>query len=146
MERDALDIENGLRVASDRLLGTLDQLETLENEKRQLEPNSARFQTLAREIERLAAEVFAQSHAQKNLGQAAQAATARTGEELPPIAESSNAREIPIILADWRDAERRLQLADPDSAEHAVAAADVERLRAEYRTAYSASTDTARKD
>jgi hypothetical protein len=131
-----LNIEDGLRVASDRLLGTLEQLETLENEKRTLPPESERFQTLAFEIERLAAEIFAQSHAQEQLGEAARAQSARQGVSLPPIEESESVRELSLILADWRDAERRLQLADPDTAEHAIAKADSARLRAEYQSAY----------
>jgi len=57
--RGTLEVESELRVASDRILKSLEQLDSLENEKRTLKPDSARFQTLAKEIERLAADIFA---------------------------------------------------------------------------------------
>jgi hypothetical protein len=135
-----LEIEAELRVASDRILQTLDQLEMLETEKRTLKPDSDRFQHLAREIERLAAEIFAQSHKQQTLGEQAQVTTERTGEQLPSINNTTTPRELHMILAEWRDAERRMQLAEPDSAEHAVAQSDSARLREEYHAAYSAGT------
>ena len=133
-----MGIESDLRVASDKILKTLEQLDALETEKRTLKPDSPRFQTLAKEIERLAAEIFAQSHAQQRLGEQAQDAAARTGQDLPSIAETHRAREMSVILAEWRDAERRLSTAAPDSAEHAMAIADVTRLREEYQEAYTA--------
>ena len=135
-----MELEGELRLASDRRLRTLEQLQALETEKRELTPGNPRFKKLATEIERLAAVVFAQTHAQESLAQQADAHARRTGTALPPIKEARSARELQVILADWRDAERRLALADPDSAEHATAAADVGRLRAEYHEAYTATT------
>lgn len=133
-----VEIESDLRVASDRILQTLEQLDALESEKRTLKPGSDRFQVLSKEVERLAAEIFAQTHAQQSLGERAKVAAARTGTELPSIEESTAVRELPVILAEWRDAERRLQLAASDTAEHAVATSDISRLRDEYQRAYSA--------
>lgn len=141
-----MEVDTDLRVASDRLLRTLDQIETLENEKRDLPPADARFHKLAKEIERLAAEVFAQSHAQKQLGERAKTVEQRTGVELPSINDVSKNRDLSVILNEWRDAERRMQLAAPDSAEHATAAADIGRLREEYHAAYSAGMHKATDD
>ena len=141
-----MEVEANLRVASDRMLKTLDQLELLENEKRTLKPGSPRFQTLAREIERLASEVFAQSHAQEQLGEQARAVERAKGVQLPPINEASHARDLAVILGEWRDAERRLSLADEDSAEHATALADAARLRDEYHASYTSSTEHADSD
>jgi hypothetical protein len=135
-----MELQTDLRLASDRLLKTLEQLEALENEKRALAPGSQRFQKLAREIERLAAVVFAQTHAQQRLGERAQVATERSGVDIVPIEETEQMRDLQLILGDWRDAERRLAATDPDSAEHATAAADVGRLRDEYHRAYSTSS------
>ena len=133
-----MELETQLRVASDRMLRTLEQLETLENEKRELQPGSNRFRKLASEIERLAADVFAQTHTQQQLGEVAKTVTERTGAEIAPIEEQSPTRDLQAILSDWRDAERRLALAEPDSAEHATATADVGRLREEYHRTYKA--------
>lgn len=137
----AVEIEANLRVTSDRLLSTLEQLQTLENEKRTLPPGSARFQTLAKEIERLSSEIFAQSHAQQQLGQRARVVERNKGVELPSIEESTVTRDLSVILNEWRDAERRLSLAQPDSAEHAVATADSARLRDEYQAAHRTDSD-----
>ena len=136
-----MEIEAELRVASDRILSTLEQLDTLESEKRTLKPESEHFQTLAKEIERLAAVIYAQSHTQQKLGERAQAAAARTGADIAPIDDASVVRELPVILAEWREAERRLAQAAPDSADRALASADVGRLREEYQRAYRASQD-----
>ena len=132
-----MELETDLRVASDRVLKTIEQLEALENEKRTVTPGSPRFKTLATEVERLAATVFAQTHAQSQLGDRAQAATERTGVTLPAIEDSEQARDVQQILSEWRDAERRLIAAEPDSAEHAQATADVGRLRDEYHRSYT---------
>lgn len=135
-----MEIEADLRNASDRMLRTLDQLVTLESEKRTLEPGSPRFLRLANEIERLAAAVFAQTHTQRDLGERAQSVVERTGAEIAPIDEMTPQRELQIILSEWRDAERRLAASPPDSAEHAAAVADIGRLRDEYHRTYQAST------
>ncbi len=134
-----MELEIDLRLTSDRMLRTLEQLEALENEKRTLSPGSARFQKLATEVERLAATIYAQTHAQEQLGEKAEEVIRRTGVQLPSIEESEHMRDVQLVLADWRDAERRLVSAAPDSAEHSQAAADVGRLREEYHRAYVAS-------
>ena len=141
-----MELETDLKVTSDRVLRTLDQLQALEMEKRNVAPGEERFQKLAREIERLSAEVFAQTHAQRQLGEHAQAVEQRTGTELPSINETTTMRDPSVILGEWRDAERRLKLAAPDSAEHASAAADIGRLRDEYHDAYSAGSQRATED
>ena len=132
-----MEIEANLRNASDRMLRTLDQLAALENEKRTLKPDSERFQRLALEIERLAADVFAQTHAQRDIGERAKVVMDRIGADIPAIEGATATRDLQVILTEWRDAERRLAAADPDSAEHAAAAADVGRLRNEYHRAYT---------
>lgn len=132
-----MELEANLRNASDRMLRTLDQLAALENEKRTLKPDSERFQRLAREVERLAADVFAQTHAQRDIGERAKVVMDRIGAEVPPIEGATATRDLQLILNEWRDAERRLAAASPDSAEHAAAAAEVGHLRSEYHRAYT---------
>ena len=132
-----MELEADLRNASDRLLRTLDQLAALENEKRTLKPETERFQRLAVEIERLAADVFAQTHVQRGVGERAKTVIDRTGTEISPIDDASATRDLHTILTEWRDAERRLSTAAPESADHAAAAADIGRLRDEYHRAYT---------
>ena len=134
------EIEHELRSTSDTLLATLEQLEQLETEKRTLPPDSDRFQKLAREIERLAAVIFAESHDQQQLGERSQELSQRQGVELDTIDEIASTRDVSVILGEWRAAERALASADADTSERAQAAADVKRLRDEYQRAYSAQS------
>jgi hypothetical protein len=134
-----MDLENQLRSASDETLRTLEELQRLETEKRGLEPGTPRFVKLADEIERLAVYVFSQTSAQQTLAHRTHAAK-DAGVDLPPIEEISATRDVSEILAEWRDAERRLAATSADSAEHALAAGDVRRLRDEYHRAHKLQT------
>jgi hypothetical protein len=131
-----MEVEQDLRTASDRVMHTLERLQELETEKRGIEPGTARFRKIAREVERLSASVFAHSHAQERLAEKSVALREQAGIVLQPIDDIEPSREIQTILAEWRDAERRMSEAKPKSAEHAQAKADTDRLRAEYRRTY----------
>jgi hypothetical protein len=131
-----MEIEQDLRAASDRVMRTLERLQELEAEKRGMDPGTPRFRKIAREVERLAASVFAHSHVQQELADTTVTLREEAGVVLPPINEVQPSREIQVILAEWRDAERRMIEAKAGSAEHARAEADAERLRAEYRHTY----------
>lgn len=136
-----MDLEQDLRIVSDEMLRTLEQLQRLESEKRSESPGTPRFLKLAREVEKLAAMVFAQTSAQQSLAEQTHAAS-RAGAEIAPIEEITAARDVSVILAEWRDAERRLAATAMETADHAKAAGDVRRLRDEYHRAYKAqSTD-----
>lgn len=134
-----MDLEQGLRTVSDEMLHTLDQLQRLELEKRSEAPGTVRFMRLATEIEKLAAMMFVQTSTQEKLAAQSHAAT-RAGAELTPIEEVEPARDVSLILADWREAERRVAATAIDTAEHATAAGDVQRLRDEYRRASKAQS------
>ena len=134
-----MDLEQDLRSVSDEMLRTLEQLQRLENEKRAASPGTPRFVNLAREIEKLAALVFSQTTTQQTLAEQSHAA-ANAGVDLAPIKEVETARDVSLILAEWRDAERRLAATGIDTAEHAKAAGDVRRLREEYHQAYKAQS------
>jgi len=54
----------------------------------------------------------------------------------PDVPIEDMKREMRVILADWRDAERRASLVQAGSPEALAAAADIKRLRAEYREAF----------
>jgi hypothetical protein len=53
--------------------------------------------------------------------------------------DETPARPVAVVLAEWRDAERRIGDLDPASAEADEARALVDALRAEYRRAYEAA-------
>ena len=114
----------------------LEQLEELERRKRQMPTNDPRLVQIAADVETIALRVLGSTVRQREL---AEDASERTGHDAPGATAESIAgvpREIHVILAEWRDAERRATEARPASAEAAAAAAEVDRLRAEYRNAH----------
>jgi hypothetical protein len=129
-------LEQDLRATSDLMLNTLSELERLENEKRNERPGSDRFRSLAAEIERLASVVFAQTHNQRRLADLTQHVVQRTGESIATIEEMLPARDVRVILNEWRAAERRAAESPPETAEHSEAVADSRRLRDEYQRAH----------
>jgi hypothetical protein len=131
-----VDASRALRANSDALLDDLALLAALEQEKRTLLPNSPRLVSLAEEIEQLAARVLGQSRRQRSLSEVVtdQAQAAPSTVIVPSIEETP--REIHLILADWREAERRASDAAPGSPEAVDAENAIERLREEYRAAH----------
>ncbi len=131
------DTANELRTVSDTLLSNLDLLGTLEEEKRRLDPADPRLAELAAEIERIAAMVLDVSARQRELTERVVELVEREPEAAPTVPiEEIPPRDIPAILEDWRDAERRVASAQPGSLEARTARADIDRLRGEYQRAH----------
>jgi len=132
---DAAQVASDLRGASDQLMRQIDRLHELETRKRELAPENPEFVRLAREIRDLAVAAMAETRRQELLADAV-ADLAKGGDPIVvdhPIEDMApGPREATLILADWRDAERRLAAAPEGSDEARHARADVERLRAEY--------------
>lgn len=126
-----------LRSESDALLTDLELLQSLEEEKRQLVPGEDRSVMLASQIEELARRVIERSARQRALTEHARHLAEQASPAAPqtPIA-AELPRELPVILAEWREAERRASAAGPDTLEEAEAQADISRLREEYRRAH----------
>ena len=138
-----MDTGGQLRSVSDELLGALEQLRALETEKRSVSPSSRRFKRLAHEVERLAESLAVTVAEQVELGDEAEEEREASGRPAVPIDEIP--RDVATILAEWRDAERRLLLTAADSDEQRTARADVERLKSEYQGAHrQASTRESR--
>ena len=139
VSRGSMDFERELRNASDETLEALARLEEMEREKRSLPPGSDRFVTLAREIEQRARTVLSSTQRQERL--ADESVQRVEGGEAPerPIEEVDRTRDVPTILADWRDAERRLSRSTPGTDDEQLAGRDVRRLRLEYRRALDAT-------
>jgi hypothetical protein len=129
-----------LREASDQLLRDLESLSDLEEVKRVIEPGDPRLIELAGTIEVLAQRVLASSARQRQLTIEANDLVDLGLPDAPshPIAETP--RAISAILADWRDAERRAQLAPEGSTEAAEAERELGRFKEEYREAHEHAT------
>jgi hypothetical protein len=135
------DTGQALRETSDALLRDLDVLSTIEEQKRLLAPGDPQLVELATRIEEIAQRVLVGSVRQRQLTEVvtAQVETGSPAAPAEPIEHTP--RSIQAILADWREAERRVAAAAPDSAEALEAKALVERLRDEYRRAHEAARD-----
>jgi hypothetical protein len=136
-----VSIEPELHATSDAVLANLDRLRALEMEKRQLPIGSPRLVDLANEIEQLAATVLGATDLQTDLAKEA-AAQVRKGDLAPDATIESMAdapRDVHTVLAEWRDAERRLGEVEVGSAEAGQLHEQIEALRKEYRRAHEAA-------
>jgi hypothetical protein len=129
-----------LRDTSDELIRDLEALSTLEDEKRQIAPDDPRFVDLATRIESIAGRVLVVSGRQRELTEEMHRIADEGSASSVPDSIEDTPRPISAILADWRDAERRLEGTEAGSAEEREVEILVEQLRDEYRAAHEAAT------
>lgn len=127
---------SALRATSDALLTDLEVLEQLEREKRELAPDDPALVEKARKVETIARRLLGQSVRQRELTATATEMASEGHPDAPSQSIAATPREIHLILADWRDAERRARDAAQGSGDAEAAAADLERFREEYRAAH----------
>lgn len=130
------EMASALRAASDALLRDLSELHALEQEKRDIDPDSPRLVRLAEEIEALAVRVLGSSMRQR---QRAEAIVGVGGPNAPDQSIAETPREIHVILAEWRDTERQLADAPAGSPGADIAERRIESLRQEYRRAHESA-------
>lgn len=132
--------ERDLRRASDDLLARLDELDVLEQVKRDQQPGTEEFVALAERIEALARELLQASQTQTSIARAAAEQRAAGDPESPdrPIAEMEP-RDPTIVLAEWRELERRLAGEDP-ALDPVAGRQRADALRDEYRAAFERRT------
>jgi hypothetical protein len=127
---------SALRATSDELIQDLERLASLEREKRQMTPDDPRMVAVASEVEALALRVLGRSVRQRQLTEDARDDAQAGGTAAPQRSIAATPREIHMILAEWRDAERRASEAPTGSAEAKAAEAEIDHLRDEYRQAH----------
>lgn len=130
------DTTQELRGASDALLRDLEALGELEEKKRTLPAGDPRTVDLSQRIEEIAGRVLSRTTRQRTLTTELQEQAEAGGSSAPYRSINETRRPIATILDEWRQAERRMQMTDPGSAEHEEAIILVERLRLEYREAH----------
>lgn len=119
------------------MLAMLERLQAIELEKRRFPMGSEGFVAQAAEAERLSRIIFRWSGLQQQMADESVAAVERGDMEAVPIT-AVEPRPLDRILAAWREAQIRLEIARPGSAEAEAATADIERLRDEYHAASDA--------
>ena len=126
-----MSVANDLRATSDALLRDLEALGVLEDQKRTLAFDDPRLVEIAVQVEAIAGRVLARTERQTILSQAAAAEAPAGGASIDDVR-----RPIAMILAEWREVERRGLDAPAGSAE----ADEIEilslRLRQECREAF----------
>lgn len=123
-----------LRATSDALMRDLEALGALEEEKRTVAAADPRRSDLARRIHEIAGRVLQRTADQEALTE--QAVAAPTAPHDPPIDDV--VRSPAAILAEWRAAEQRAAVVDPDAPEAIEVRILARRLREEYRAAFEA--------
>jgi hypothetical protein len=132
-----MSLERELRDTSDSLLRALERINDLESEKRTLPTGSTQFVELAERIEDLAVEILRRTEREASLAQSTgERREAGGGVGRPIDAIAPEPRDLSVILTEWRDAERALASSNPATPESSIAAANVRRLREEYRLAH----------
>lgn len=129
--------EREFRATTDQMLDMIDRLRELEQAKQRAPFGSAEFIALAGDAEKLARVVFRWAGMQLQMAEASAGAVQRGESSAQPLTNVTP-RPLDRILANWREAQLRLEMARPGSAEAAEAADAVERLREEYQATEAA--------
>ncbi|HET7473400.1 MAG TPA: hypothetical protein VFJ71_09765 [Candidatus Limnocylindrales bacterium] len=123
--------EHEIRATSDHTIAIIERLGQIEHDKRGVALGSPEFISMAAEVERLSRLLFRWSGFQMQLATESASAVSRGDIPAEPLA-AVQPRPLDRVLALWREAQIRLELAKPGSPEADAAATDIERLREEY--------------
>ena len=134
-----METSQKLRETSDALLRDLEVLGAIEDEKRDLSPGDPRLVELAGRIQAIAERVLAGTVRQHQLTQVVNVEVEAGAVDAPTQTIAETPRALSSVLAEWRNAERRLAAAEPGSADEAEARALADALRDEYGRAYDAA-------
>ena len=135
------DTGEALRKTSDALLRDLEVLATIEEEKRHLQPGDPKLVELSVRIEEIAGRVLVGTVQQRKLSERGESEIAAGSPAAPAVSIDEMPRPIDAILAERREAERRLSASAPGSVDEIEGKALVERLRDEYRRAHEAARE-----
>ena len=136
MSDDADRAREVLRGASDGLLIAIREVDARERMKRGVSPGDPQFRVLAREVRRAAETLLYLARQEES--KAEETAATSIAAELPTINASTPPPDLARILDEWRAVERRLEAAEPASAESEQLMRQFEELRARYAEALEA--------
>jgi hypothetical protein len=123
------------RALTDQMLDYIDQLRAAEETKREVEVGSPEFIRAAKDAEEIARLAFRWAQMQLEMALAVQGGS----REIPADVRLIEVKPRPLdrILAQWREAQVRLEIAAPGSPESEAAVRDIERLREEYQAGHA---------
>jgi hypothetical protein len=116
------------------MLAFIDQLRAAEERKRRVPFGSPEFVRAAKETEELSRLTFRWAQMQLSM------ALSESGHAIEDDVELIDVEPRPLdrVLAHWREAQLRLEIAEPGSPESDAAVRDIERLREEYQAGHEA--------
>ena len=124
------------RAFTDQMLEYVDRLRAAEERKRTVEVGSPEFIIAAKQAEEVSRLTFRWAQMQLQM-----ALSLQTGAgTMPADVRLINVEPRPLdrVLAQWREAQLRLETAHPGSPESEAAVRDIERLREEYQAGHRA--------
>jgi urease beta subunit len=127
------------RAFTDQMLEYIDRLRAAEDHKRSVQVGSAEFLTAAEEAAELSRLSFRWAQMQLEMAHAVQ----RQENGVSPEVRLINVEPRPLdkVLAHWREAQLRLEIARPGSPQAEEAVRDIERLRDEYQAGHDAQIE-----
>ncbi len=126
------------RAFTDQMLDLIDRLRAAEEAKRAVEMGSPEFVQAARDAEELSRRAFRWAQMQLQMALEVQ----DQGGKMPDVRLINvEPRPLDRVLAAWREAQMRLELATPGSPESEAAVRDIERLREEYQAGHRTRVD-----
>ena len=130
------------RAFTDQMLDYIDRLREAEERKREVEVGSPEFITAAEDAAELSRMAFRWAQMQLQMALASQSETGGMAADVRLI--EVEPRPLDRVLAHWREAQLRLELAAPGTPESEAAVRDIERLREEYQAGHEARGDDVR--
>jgi len=124
------------RAFTDQMLAYIDQFRAAEERKRSVEVGSPEFIAAAEEASELSRLAFRWAQMQLEMARAMQANADQVASDVRLV--DVVPRPLDRVLASWREAQLRLETAQPGSAEAEAAVKDIERLRDEYQAGHEA--------
>jgi hypothetical protein len=121
------------RAFTDQMLEFIDRLRAAEETKRAAEMGSPEFVKAAKDAEELSRMAFRWAQMQVQMALEVQGQGETTSDVRLINVEP---RPLDRVLAAWREAQMRLELASPGSPESEAAVRDIERLREEYQAGH----------
>jgi len=124
------------RAFTDQMLEYIDQFRAAEERKRSVEVGSPDFIAAAEEASELSRLAFRWAQMQLEMARAIQAKGDQVASDVRLV--DVVPRPLDRVLAHWREAQLRLETAQPGSPEADAAVKDIERLRDEYQADHKA--------
>ena len=116
------------------MLDYIDRLRAAEEQKRAVEVGSPEFIEAAKQAEEISRLAFRWAQMQLEMALSVQGESNTISADVRLI--NVEPRPLDRVLAQWREAQLRLETATPGSPESAAAVRDIERLREEYQAGH----------